>query len=79
MVSIPYSLEINDRHSLEINDRPAFDRYQRSAAQFEQVIRDQFDVLCRESGRTGKVMAIALHPYLIGVAHRIAALERALA
>ncbi len=71
MVSIPYSLEINDR--------PAFDRYHRSGAEFEQMIRDQFDVLYRESERTGKVMAIALHPYLIGVPHRINPLERALA
>ena len=70
LVSIPYSLEINDR--------PAFERFHRSSAEFEQMIRDQFDVLYRESERTGKVMAIALHPFLIGMPHRIGALDRAL-
>lgn len=70
LLSLPYSLEINDR--------PAFERQFRSPAEFEQMIRDQFDVLYRESERTGKVMAIALHPFLTGVPHRIAALERAL-
>ena len=42
------------------------------------MIRDQFDVLYRESERTAKVMAIALHPFLIGMPHRIGALENAL-
>ena len=37
-----------------------------------------FDVLYREAEETGKVMAIALHPYLIGVPYRIAALDAAL-
>jgi peptidoglycan/xylan/chitin deacetylase (PgdA/CDA1 family) len=70
LVSIPYSLEINDR--------PAFERFYRSSAEFEQMIRDQFDVLYRESERVAKVMAIALHPFLIGMPHRIGALENAL-
>ncbi|MDX1485412.1 MAG: polysaccharide deacetylase family protein [Alphaproteobacteria bacterium] len=70
LVSIPYSLEINDR--------PAFERFYRTAAEFEQMIRDQFDVLYGESERVAKVMAIALHPFLIGMPHRIKALENAL-
>jgi peptidoglycan/xylan/chitin deacetylase (PgdA/CDA1 family) len=80
----PYMIYLGDRrlvsvpYSLEINDRPAFEKYNRSSAEFEQMIKDQFDTLYRESERTAKVMAIALHPYLIGMPHRIGALERAL-
>ena len=80
----PYMMYLGDRrlvsipYTLEINDRPAFERYYRSSAEFEQMIRDQFDVLYRESERVAKVMAIALHPFLIGVPHRIGALENAL-
>jgi len=40
------------------------------------MIIDQFDVLHAEGGR---VMCVALHPYLVGQAHRVAPLERALA
>jgi hypothetical protein len=43
------------------------------------MICDQFDVLYREGAKSGRVMAIALHPYLIGVPHRIGALDKALA
>jgi peptidoglycan/xylan/chitin deacetylase (PgdA/CDA1 family) len=70
LVSIPYSLEINDL--------PAFLYRNRSAEEFDTMIRRQFDVLSREGERSGRVMAIALHPYLIGVPHRIGALDSAL-
>ena len=33
----------------------------------------------REGAQSGRVMAIALHPYLTGVPHRIGAFEKALA
>jgi allantoinase len=36
-------------------------------------------VLYREGAESGRVMAIALHPYLTGVPHRIDALDAALA
>jgi len=49
-----------------------------SADGFRQMICDQFDVLYREGAKSGRVMAIALHPYLIGVPHRIGALDAAL-
>ncbi len=39
----------------------------------------QFDVLWEEGAESGRVMAIALHPYITGVPHRIRALEEALA
>jgi len=45
---------------------------------FAKMICDQFDVLYKEGAKSGRVMAIALHPYLIGVPHRIGAFDAAL-
>jgi allantoinase len=39
----------------------------------------QFDVLYREGAQSGRVAAIAIHPYLTGVPHRIDAFHAALA
>ncbi len=80
----PYRMDIGDKemvsipYSTEINDKPAFDRQHRSADEFEAMIRRQFDVLYREGEHSGRVMAIALHPYLTGVPHRIGLLDTAL-
>jgi allantoinase len=71
IISIPYSHEINDK--------PVFERRHHTAVQFQEMICRQFDVLYREGAESGRVMAIALHPYLTGVPHRIDALDAALA
>src|SRR5262249_21481538 len=71
LVSVPYSYEINDK--------PAFERAHRTADEFKDMICGQFDVLYREGAESGRVMAIAVHPYLTGVAHRIDAFAAALA
>ena len=71
MISVPYSHEINDK--------PAFERAHRTAEEFRDMICRQFDVLYREGAQSGRVMAIALHPYLTGVPHRIDAFDAALA
>ena len=42
------------------------------------MIRAQFDVLYREGAENGRVLALALHLFLIGVPYRIASLDRAL-
>jgi allantoinase len=70
MVSIPYSLEINDAR--------AIGRHYRSSDEFSAMIRRQFDVLYDEGQVTAKVMAIALHPYLTGVPHCIGMLADSL-
>jgi len=71
IVSIPYSYEINDSPFL----------YARNGTidQFVAAIKAQFDTLYAEGARSGRVMAICLHPYLIGVPHRIKGLDDALA
>jgi allantoinase len=71
MLSVPYSHEINDK--------PAFDKFHMSGPEFGAMIKRQFDVLWREGEQSARVMAIALHPYLTGVPHRIDAFEEALA
>src|SRR5262249_55185968 len=69
-ISVPYSHEINDK--------PVFERLHRTADEFRDMICRQFDVLYREGAESGRVMAIALHPYLTGVPHRIDAFDAAL-
>ena len=71
LVSVPYSYEINDK--------PAFEAQHRTPEEFDTMIRRQFDVLYREGASSGRVMAICLHPYIIGVPHRIESLRSALA
>ena len=66
-------------YSHEINDKPVFERQHRTADEFRDMICRQFDVLYREGAQSGRVMAIALHPYLTGVPHRIDAFDAALA
>lgn len=70
LASIPYSFELNDA--------PMFYYNKVSTDEFELMIKRQFDVLYREGERSGRVMAICLHPFIIGVPHRIGALDRAL-
>jgi len=80
----PYVMDINGKslvslpYSIEINDKPAFEDYHRTPEEFAAMIRRQFDILYDEGGQSGRVMAIALHPYIIGVPHRIGALKDAL-
>jgi peptidoglycan/xylan/chitin deacetylase (PgdA/CDA1 family) len=70
LVSIPYSYEVNDSPFI----------YYRNGTidEFEKLIRRQFDVLYDEGATSGRVMAICLHPFIIGVPHRIRGLESAL-
>lgn len=70
IASIPYSYEVNDSPFI----------YYRNGTidEFEMLIRRQFEVLYEEGAVSGRVMAICLHPFIIGVPHRIRGLESAL-
>jgi peptidoglycan/xylan/chitin deacetylase (PgdA/CDA1 family) len=70
LMSIPYSVELNDK--------PAYEHRHVTPPEFQAMICRQFDVLWRESEKSGRAMAIALHPYITGVPHRIGALDAAL-
>lgn len=66
-------------HSEEINDRTILLQYHHSEAQFAQQIKDQFDTLMKESEtQGGRIMALVLHPWIIGVPYRMRALSDAL-
>lgn len=71
MISIPYSVEINDI--------PAFVDLKQGAETFGRMICDQFDVLYEDGAKTGRVMAICLHPFLIGHPYRSKYFAQALA
>ena len=71
LYSIPYSIELNDM--------PLFNNPSISIDDFKRRICDSFDVLYAEGDTNGRVLGIALHPFLIGAAHRIKYLDEALA
>ena len=67
VVSVPYSLEINDIAMMVIQNHTASELLVRG--------RHYFDRLYEESESSARVMAIAVHPYLTGTPHRIHYLE----
>ena len=69
LVSVPYSMDINDVFAHQ---------FKTEGEEFERMIRDTFDVLYAERAESNRVMAICLHPYLYGQPHRVKYLDRAL-
>ncbi len=70
LVSVPYSLEINDFTSLHQGNTTPDD--------YTEAIKAQFDRLYQEGAVNGQVMCLPLHPFLIGRPHRLRAFEEAL-
>ncbi len=46
---------------------------------WQKMVEEAFETLSRDGERSGRLMALSLHPWLIGQAHRIRALDDALA
>lgn len=69
LISIPYTMDINDAN---IYRQPV------EAEEFAQMIVDHFDTLYREGADNGRVMCVALHPYMMGSPQRIRHLDRAI-
>jgi len=67
VISIPYTVELNDVVISAIQQQPSDEILRRG--------RDQFDRLYLDGATTPRVMAISIHPYLTGVPHRIKYLE----
>jgi len=80
----PYTMTVGDKsivsvpYSYEVNDVSAIVRSKCTPGEFERMIKDQFDVLYAEGEKSARVLAIALHPFVMGQPHRIPALRRAL-
>ncbi len=69
LVSVPYSFELNDVPVFRSNFEGDY---------FAQICKAQFDQLYEEGAESGRVMCIALHPYLIGQPHRVKYLDEIL-
>jgi allantoinase len=63
IVNIPYTQECNDVAMMLIQHHPAREYFQRAMDQFEQLYHD-----ARDSAR---VMALVVHPYIMGAPHRL--------
>jgi allantoinase len=63
LVSVPYSIELNDIPMMVIQHHPSSEWVRR--------VKDYFDRLWTEGAKNPRVMALAVHPYISGVPHRI--------
>lgn len=70
LLAIPYPQEVNDIPSIVARKD--------GAAQFADMIIDNFDEMLEQSVHQPLVMGIALHPYLVGQPYRLRHLRRAL-
>ena len=70
LVSVPYTQECNDVAMMLIQHHPAGEYKQRAIDQFEQLYADAAD--------SARVMALVIHPYIMGAPHRLRYLREAL-
>jgi allantoinase len=70
MLSVPYTVELNDL-GLFANGI--------TGPEFVRIVRDQYDQLRADAQGSGRVLALALHPFVIGQAFRAKYLDEALA
>ncbi|PYN01156.1 MAG: polysaccharide deacetylase [Candidatus Rokuibacteriota bacterium] len=63
LVSVPYSIELNDIPTMVIQHH--------ESSQWLERCKDYFDRLYAEGAKNPRVMALAVHPYISGVPHRI--------
>jgi peptidoglycan/xylan/chitin deacetylase (PgdA/CDA1 family) len=82
---MPYAMRTETRslHALplpnDIDDHTILVQNRHSEDAYAQQICDQFDLLYRESEtQGGRILALSLHPWVIGQPYRIGALEQAL-
>ena len=68
VVALPYNFELHDIVVMAL-------QHQTSDQMYRRVI-DHFDVLYAESAERAKIMAVAMHPYLSGVPHRIGYVQK---
>ncbi len=77
----PYTMEVGGRtmvqmpYSRDMNDLPLMFWQNRSSDEYEKTVRRAFDRLYAEGAESGRCMPIPLHPYVVGMSHRIWALE----
>jgi peptidoglycan/xylan/chitin deacetylase (PgdA/CDA1 family) len=67
LISVPYSLEVNDVPLLTMRNA--------SPERYAEICKAQFDQLYAEGAENGMVMCMPIHPFLVGQPHRIRALD----
>jgi allantoinase len=81
---LPYYMRTRSRpiiampYTLEVGDISVFLEHGGSGEDFFRLVRDQFDVLYEEGRTQPRVMALALHPFIIGHPFRALYLAKAL-
>src|SRR5688572_25535839 len=70
IVSVPYTQECNDVAMMLIQHHTAAEYYDRAMDQFEQLYDDSRD--------SARVMALVVHPYIMGAPHRLKYYRKAL-
>ncbi len=70
LVSIPYSIELDDA--------PNMRAYNYEGDYFARICKAQFDQLYKEGGKSGRVMCVSLHPFVSGQPHRVKYLDEIL-
>jgi peptidoglycan/xylan/chitin deacetylase (PgdA/CDA1 family) len=71
---------VNMPHPVDLDDATILVQNHHTENDFRDALIDQFEVLYRESSPdNGRILALSLHPWVIGQPYRIAALEEALA
>ena len=70
MMSVPYSIEVNDV--------TLFSNRNLSGPDFLQIVKDQYEQLCADAGESGRVMSLPLHPFIINQPFRHKYLDLAL-
>jgi allantoinase len=63
IVNIPYTQECNDVAMMLIQHHKASEYYDRAIDQFEQIYEDSAD--------SARIMALVVHPYIMGAPHRL--------
>jgi len=63
IVNVPYTQECNDVAMMLIQHHKASEYYDRAIDQFEQIYDDAAD--------SARIMALVLHPYIMGAPHRL--------
>jgi allantoinase len=71
MLTMPYSVELNDIPMMMIQHHTARELFERTVAQFDRLYAEA-------EAQGAKVMGLAVHPYISGVPHRIGWFEQAL-
>jgi peptidoglycan/xylan/chitin deacetylase (PgdA/CDA1 family) len=71
LFSLPYTVELNDIPMMVLQHHEAEEFFRRA--------KDQFETLHAEGAKSARIMAIAVHPYISGVPHRIKYFEKTFA